>query len=145
MSKLSKPKSKLFRPYDLDSPNSTAHQTLPPSPTAPKKFSPPSSNTSIFLNDLQTTASSGKEKQLFNSLGLAQQPTDSPSEKSPSVTISDDSASIEITAAQQDDGVEKSPSNRKPPSSPNKLKRKSNPASKKSSNRKQSKIDATVE
>jgi hypothetical protein len=105
----------------------------------------------VFLDELKTATSSGKEKQLFNSLGLVQQSADALSEKSsfietsPSMTISEDSTSTETNTTQQDNGIEKSLSNRKVSSSPTKLKRKSNSVSKNSSNRKQSKIDTTVE
>ena len=89
--------------------------------------------------------SSGKEKQLFNSLGLVQQSTDLLSsekssfiETSPSITISEDSTSLEIMTTQEDNGLDKS---RQDVSSPIKLKRKSISPSKKSSHRKQSRID----
>jgi len=150
-SSLSKPKSKLFRPYDLDSPNSNSHQTSPSSPTATKKSTPsPStfpSTTSAFPDESQTITSAGKEKQLFNSLGLVQQSTDIISENSsfietsPSITISEDSTSIETISTQQDNHLDKSVSVIKDSSSSNKLKRKSFCSSNKSSNRKQSKID----
>jgi len=81
-------------------------------------------------DESQIATSSGKEKQLFNSLGLAQQSTDVKSEKSlftetsPSITTDEESTPIETILTQQDNHPDKS------------LKRKSSF----SSNRKQTKI-----
>ncbi|CAF3678616.1 unnamed protein product [Rotaria socialis] len=102
-SEISKPKLKLFRPYDLDdSPTSKSHQTSPSSPSATtnkKSTSSPlscSNSNSTISDESQTTTPSGKEKQLFNSLGLVQQSTDLIPETSPqSIAIGEDAASMD--------------------------------------------------
>jgi len=63
----SKSKSKLFRPYDLDSPTTS----ISPSTSTTKKSSTPSPN-NPSSDDFSSMPSSGKEKQLLNSLGLVQ-------------------------------------------------------------------------
>jgi hypothetical protein len=156
-SQVSKPKSKLFRPYDLDSPNSNSRQTSPCSPTTTKKSTPSPTNlsnsTSSVPDELQTS-SSGRDKQVFNSLGLVQQSTDIISEKassvqdlsqrSPSISTSEDSTSVEMISIKQDEHLDKSVSN---VSSAVTLKRKSvfSSNTKKSSNRKQSKTITTTQ
>ncbi|CAF1166624.1 unnamed protein product [Adineta steineri] len=138
----SKPKLKLFRPYDLDSPNSNSHQTPPSSPSITKKSTPSPTILSNPDESQTTTTSFGKEKQLFNSLGLVQQSTDLISETSSSTT-SEESSSIETVSSQQDNHSDKSHSNIKDSSLSVTFKRKSTFSSntKQSSNRKQSKID----
>jgi hypothetical protein len=90
-------------------------------------------------DESQIATSSGKEKQLFNSLGLAQQSTDVKSEKSlftetsPSITTDEESTPIETILTQQDNHPL---STTKDSSLPITLKRKSSF----SSNRKQTKI-----
>ncbi|CAF2358682.1 unnamed protein product [Rotaria sp. Silwood2] len=134
-SQLSKPKLKLFRPYDLDSPNSNSHQTSP----SPSTYVP--SNVTVPDELQPTVTSSGKEKQLFNTLGLVQQSTDIQIEKSSFVETAplEDSTSIETVFMQQDN----IPFNTKDSSLSVTLKRKSvfSSNTQNSSNRKQSKID----
>jgi hypothetical protein len=108
-----------------------------------------SNGISTFLDESQTTTSSGKEKQLFNSLGLVQQSTDVTPENSshigtsPSITKIEDSSSNEMILPQQDNHLDQSLSNTKDSSLSATHKRKSGSSSnrKKSPNRKQSKID----
>ncbi|UJR26085.1 hypothetical protein I4U23_007431 [Adineta vaga] len=138
----SKPKLKLFRPYDLDSPTANSRQTSPSSPTSP--IIP--NNPSKLPHETQTTLSFGKEKQLFNSLGLVQQSTNVLAEKSsfietsPSVTTSEESLSIDtILTPQQDNHPDKLLSNTNDSSLSSTIKRKSvfSSNTKQSSHRKQ--------
>ena len=122
----------------MDSPNSTSHQ--PSSPTATKKSLPsPSTFPNTPPTFLDTSSSSGKEKQLFNSLGLVQQSTDLSSEPSPVVSTNEDSISIDTMTAASDES--NSETDQKESPAPVKFKRKSISPEKTSSHRKQSKID----
>ncbi|CAF3335542.1 unnamed protein product [Rotaria sp. Silwood1] len=150
ISQLSKPKLKLFRPYDLDTPNSNSHQASPSSPNVTKKstLSPSTcSNSNLTISDesQQTVSSSGKEKQLFNTLGLVQQSTDLLTEKSSLIeTVPlEDSTSNETVFTQEDNRLDNILSNTKDSSLFVTLKRKSvfSSNTQNSPNRKQSKID----
>ncbi|CAF1156645.1 unnamed protein product [Adineta ricciae] len=144
-SQSSKPKSKLFRPYDLDSPAINSQRTSPSSPIAIVRRH----NSFIPTDESLTTISSGKETQLFNSLGLVQQSADVLSEKSssvetsPSVTItSEESSSIDtVLTPQPDNHPQKTSSHSNDSTLSGTLKRKSVFSSNKtqSSHRKQSK------
>ncbi|CAF0853838.1 unnamed protein product [Rotaria sordida] len=148
-SHLSKPKLKLFRPYDLDSRNSNSNQTSPSSPTVTKKSTPSPStcvnSNSTISDESQTVTSFGKEKQLFNTLGLVQQSTDILTEKSSFIQTSpsESSTAIETIFTQQDNHLDNSLSNTKDSSLSATFKRKSAFSSntQNSSNRKQLKID----
>ncbi|CAF1393677.1 unnamed protein product [Rotaria magnacalcarata] len=101
-SEISKPKLKLFRPYDLDdSPTSKSHQSSPSSPSITNKKSTSSplsctNSNSTLSDESQTRTSSGKEKQLFNSLGLVQQSTDIiPETSSQTIAVGEDSTSMD--------------------------------------------------